>query len=47
MKFTIKYSYVEIIGMSGLSVVKDPITDKCKRNKSDRLKLFYTNIHSK
>jgi nicotinamide phosphoribosyltransferase len=39
MKFAIKCSYVEIIGVGGLSVAKDPITDKGKRNKPGRLKL--------
>jgi nicotinamide phosphoribosyltransferase len=39
MKFAIKCSYVEIKGIGGLSVAKDPITDKGKRNKPGRLKL--------
>jgi hypothetical protein len=44
MKFAIKCSYVEITGMSGLSVAKDPITDKGKcSNKSGRLKLVKDN----
>jgi nicotinamide phosphoribosyltransferase len=40
MKFAIKCSYVEIKGVGGLSVAKDPITDKGKRNKPGRLKLI-------
>jgi nicotinamide phosphoribosyltransferase len=43
MKFAIKCSYVEITGIGGLSVAKDPITDKGKRNKPGRLKLHRTN----
>lgn len=39
MKFAIKCSYVEVDGMGGLAVAKDPITDKGKRNKPGRLKL--------
>jgi nicotinamide phosphoribosyltransferase len=39
MKFAIKCSYVEITGIGGLSVAKDPITDQGKRNKPGRLKL--------
>lgn len=42
MKFAIKCSYVEIDGMGGLAVAKDPITDKGKRNKPGRLKLVKT-----
>jgi nicotinamide phosphoribosyltransferase len=43
MKFAIKCSYVEITGVGGLSVAKDPITDKGKRNKPGRLKLVRAN----
>lgn len=43
MKFAIKCSYVEITGIGGLSVAKDPITDKGKRNKPGRLKLIQDN----
>ncbi len=43
MKFAIKCSYVEITGIGGLSVAKDPITDKGKRNKPGRLKLIKDN----
>ena len=43
MKFAIKCSYVEITGMGGLSVAKDPITDSGKRNKPGRLKLIKEN----
>ncbi len=32
MKFAIKCSYVEITGIGGVSVAKDPITDQGKRN---------------
>ena len=39
MKFAIKCSYVEITGLGGLAVAKDPITDTGKRNKPGRLKL--------
>ena len=39
MKFAIKCSYVEMTGVGGLAVAKDPITDKGKRNKPGRLKL--------
>jgi len=39
MKFAIKCSYVEITGIGGLSVAKDPITDQGKRSKLGRLKL--------
>ncbi|CAF1037047.1 unnamed protein product [Adineta ricciae] len=39
MKFAIKCSYVEIDGIGGLAVAKNPITDKGKRNKPGRLKL--------
>lgn len=39
MKFAIKCSYVETASMGGVSVAKDPITDKGKRNKPGRLKL--------
>ncbi|CAF0962509.1 unnamed protein product [Rotaria sordida] len=39
MKLAMKCSYVEVTGMSGLPVAKDPITDKGKRNKPGRLKL--------
>ena len=39
MKFAIKCSYVEIAGVGGFAVAKDPITDKGKRNKPGRLKL--------
>lgn len=39
MKFAIKCSYVEVDGMGGLAVAKDPITDQGKRNKPGRLKL--------
>ena len=39
MKFAIKCSYVEIDGIGGRPVAKDPITDRGKRNKSGRLKL--------
>lgn len=39
MKFAIKCSYVETESMGGVSVAKDPITDKGKRNKPGRLKL--------
>lgn len=42
MKFAIKCSYVEIDGIGGLSVAKDPITDPGKRNKPGRLKLIKT-----
>ncbi len=44
MKFAIKCSYVEISGIGGLSVAKDPITDKGKRNKPGRLKLVKDNM---
>lgn len=40
MKFAIKCSYVEVTGIGGFSVAKDPITDKSKRNKPGRLKLI-------
>jgi nicotinamide phosphoribosyltransferase len=40
MKFAIKCSYVDITGIGGLSVAKDPITDTGKRNKPGRLKLI-------
>lgn len=40
MKFAIKCSYVEVTGMGGLAVAKDPITDQGKRNKPGRLKLI-------
>ena len=43
MRFAIKCSYVEIEGMGGFSVAKDPITDKGKRNKPGRLKLIKKN----
>ena len=43
MKFAIKCSYVEITGMGGFSVAKDPITDTGKRNKPGRLKLTRDN----
>jgi nicotinamide phosphoribosyltransferase len=39
MKFAIKCSYVDIEGIGGISVVKDPITDLGKRSKPGRLKL--------
>ncbi|CAF0892433.1 unnamed protein product [Rotaria sordida] len=39
MRFAMKCSYVEITGMGGLPVAKDPITDRAKRNKPGRLKL--------
>jgi len=39
MKFAIKCSYVEVTGMGGLAVAKNPITDQGKRNKPGRLKL--------
>ena len=39
MKFAIKCSYVEMTGIGGFSVAKDPITDSGKRNKPGRLKL--------
>lgn len=39
MKFAIKCSYVEITGIGGFAVAKDPITDQGKRNKPGRLKL--------
>lgn len=39
MKFAIKCSYVEVSGVGGYAVAKDPITDKGKRNKPGRLKL--------
>lgn len=42
MKFAIKCSYVEIEGIGGFSVAKDPITDPGKRNKPGRLKLVKT-----
>lgn len=40
MKFAIKCSYVDITGIGGAAVAKDPITDKGKRNKPGRLKLI-------
>ena len=40
MKFAIKCSFVEITGIGGVAVAKDPITDKGKRNKPGRLKLI-------
>lgn len=43
MKFAIKCSYVEVTGMGGLAVAKDPITDRGKRNKPGRLKLVKDN----
>ncbi|CAF1120641.1 unnamed protein product [Rotaria magnacalcarata] len=43
MKFAMKCSYVEIAGVGGLAVAKDPITDKGKRNKPGRLKLVKQN----
>jgi nicotinamide phosphoribosyltransferase len=43
MKFAIKCSYVEVTGLGGLAVAKDPITDKGKRNKPGRLKLVRDN----
>jgi nicotinamide phosphoribosyltransferase len=43
MKFAIKCSYVEITGMGGQSVARDPITDPGKRNKPRRLKLIKDN----
>ena len=39
MKFAIKCSYVEVEGMGGLAVAKNPITDPGKKNKPGRLKL--------
>ncbi|CAF4175660.1 unnamed protein product, partial [Rotaria sp. Silwood2] len=39
MKFAIKCSYVEIDGIGGRAVAKDPIHDPGKRNKPGRLKL--------
>ena len=46
MKFAIKCSFVEVNGMGGLAVAKDPITDKGKRNKPGRLKLIKDNAGS-
>ena len=43
MKFAIKCSYVEVTGMGGFSVAKDPITDTGKRSKPGRLKLVRDN----
>ncbi|CAF0814652.1 unnamed protein product [Rotaria sp. Silwood1] len=43
MKFAMKCSYVEVTGMGGLAVAKDPITDTGKRNKPGRLKLVKEN----
>jgi nicotinamide phosphoribosyltransferase len=43
MKFAIKCSYVEVTGLGGLAVAKDPITDKGKRNKPGQLKLVRDN----
>ncbi|CAF1606622.1 unnamed protein product, partial [Didymodactylos carnosus] len=40
MKFAIKCSYVYIEGRGGVSVAKDPVTDRGKRNKPGRLKLI-------
>lgn len=42
MKFAIKCSYVEIEGVGGRAVAKDPVTDRGKRNKPGRLKLIKT-----
>jgi nicotinamide phosphoribosyltransferase len=39
MKFAIKCSFIEIAGVGGSAVAKDPITDQGKRNKPGRLKL--------
>ena len=46
MKFAIKCSYVEVTGLGGLPVAKDPITDPGKRNKPGRLKLIKDNTGS-
>lgn len=52
MKFAIKCSYVELEGLPGFAVAKDPITDQGKRNKPGRLKLvkdengFYHTLNS-
>ncbi|CAF3176102.1 unnamed protein product [Rotaria socialis] len=43
MKFAMKCSYVEMAGVGGFAVAKDPITDKGKRNKPGRLKLVKQN----
>ncbi|CAF0869396.1 unnamed protein product [Adineta steineri] len=43
MKFAIKCSFVEITGIGGIAVAKNPITDAGKRNKPGRLKLVKDN----